>query len=150
MRLSIEPELVDQIKQDEGLRLTAYWDPIGKVWTVGYGHTGPDVTEGTVWTLAQAEAALAEDLNTAADEVDRAFPWAESMGVVRWSVLVNMAFNMGLDGLEEFHMMLAAAQRGDWVEAAAQMLESLWATQVKGRALRLAQQMRTGEWVGTG
>lgn len=148
MRLSIEPELVDQIKQDEGLRLTAYWDPIGKVWTVGYGHTGPDVTEGTVWTLAQAEAALAEDLNTAADEVDRAFPWAESMGVVRWSVLVNMAFNMGLDGLEEFHMMLAAAQRGDWVEAAAQMLESLWATQVKGRALRLAQQMRTGEWVG--
>lgn len=150
MRLSIEPELVDQIKQDEGLRLTAYWDHIGKVWTVGYGHTGPDVTEGTVWTLAQAEAALAEDLNTAADEVDRAFPWAESMGVVRWSVLVNMAFNMGLDGLEEFHMMLAAAQRGDWVEAAAQMLESLWATQVKGRALRLAQQMRTGEWVGTG
>lgn len=147
MRLSIEPELVDQIKQDEGLRLTAYWDPIGKVWTVGYGHTGPDVTEGTVWTLAQAEAALAEDLNTAADEVDRAFPWAESMGVVRWSVLVNMAFNMGLDGLEEFHMMLAAAQRGDWVEAAAQMLESLWATQVKGRALRLAQQMETNKWV---
>ena len=150
MSLSIEPELIQQVKRDEGLRLKAYWDPIGKVWTVGYGHTGPDVTEGTVWTLAQAEAALAEDLNTAADEVDRAFPWAESMGVVRWSVLVNMAFNMGLDGLEEFHMMLAAAQRGDWVEAAAQMLESLWATQVKGRALRLAQQMRTGEWVGTG
>ena len=150
MSLSIEPELIGQVKRDEGLRLTAYWDPIGKVWTVGYGHTGPDVTEGTVWTLAQAEAALAEDLNTAADEVDRAFPWAEGMGVVRWSVFVNMAFNMGLDGLEEFHMMLAAAQRGDWVEAAAQMLESLWATQVKGRALRLAQQMRTGEWVGTG
>ena len=147
MSLSIEPELIQQVKRDEGLRLKAYWDPIGKVWTVGYGHTGPDVTEGTVWTLAQAEAALAEDLNTAADEVDRAFPWAESMGVVRWSVLVNMAFNMGLDGLEEFHMMLAAAQRGDWVEAAAQMLNSLWATQVKGRALRLAQQMRTGEWV---
>lgn len=148
MSPSIEPELVDQIKQDEGLRLTAYWDPIGKVWTVGYGHTGPDVTEGTVWTLAKAEAALAEDLNTAADEVDRAFPWAKSMGVVRWSVLVNMAFNMGLDGLEEFHMMLAAAQAENYEEAATQMLESLWATQVKGRALRLAQQMRTGEWVG--
>ena len=147
MSLSIEPELIQQVKRDEGLRLKAYWDPIGKVWTVGYGHTGPDVTEGTVWTLAQAEAALAEDLNTAADEVDRAFPWAESMGVVRWSVLVNMAFNMGLDGLEEFHMMLAAAQRGDWVEAAAQMLESLWATQVGDRATQLAQQMRTGEWV---
>ena len=147
MSLSIEPELIEQVKRDEGLRLKAYWDPIGKVWTVGYGHTGPDVTEGTVWTLAQAEAALAEDLNTAADEVDRAFPWAESMGVVRWSVLVNMAFNMGLDGLEEFHMMLAAAQRGEWDAAAAQMLNSLWATQVGDRATQLAQQMRTGEWV---
>ena len=147
MSLSIEPELIQQVKRDEGLRLKAYWDPIGKVWTVGYGHTGPDVTEGTVWTLAQAEAALAEDLNTAADEVDRAFPWAESMGVVRWSVLVNMAFNMGLDGLEEFHMMLAAAQRGEWDAAAAQMLNSLWATQVGDRATQLAQQMRTGEWV---
>lgn len=147
MSLSIEPELIQQVKRDEGLRLKAYWDPIGKVWTVGYGHTGPDVTEGTVWTLAQAEAALAEDLNTAADEVDRAFPWAESMGVVRWSVLVNMAFNMGLDGLEEFHMMLAAAQAGDFEEAATQMLNSLWATQVGDRATQLAQQMRTGEWV---
>ena len=147
MRLSIEPELVDQIKQDEGLRLTAYWDPIGKVWTVGYGHTGPDVTEGTVWTLAQAEAALAEDLNTAADEVDRAFPWAEGMGVVRWSVLVNMAFNMGLERLQEFHMALAAMQSGDFETAATQMLNSLWASQVGDRAKRLAQQMASNEWV---
>ena len=147
MSLSIEPELIQQVKRDEGLRLKAYWDPIGKVWTVGYGHTGPDVTEGTVWTLAQAEAALAEDLNTAADEVDRAFPWAESMGVVRWSVLVNMAFNMGIERLSEFHMMLAAAQAGDFEEAAAQMLNSLWASQVGDRATQLAQQMRTGEWV---
>lgn len=147
MSLSIEPELIQQVKRDEGLRLKAYWDPIGKVWTVGYGHTGPDVTEGTVWTLAQAEAALAEDLNTAADEVDRAFPWAESMGVVRWSVLVNMAFNMGLERLAEFHMMLAAAQAGDFEEAATQMLNSLWASQVGDRATQLAQQMRTGEWV---
>ena len=147
MRLSIEPELVDQIKQDEGLRLTAYWDPIGKVWTVGYGHTGPDVTEGTVWTLAQAEAALAEDLNTAADEVDRAFPWAEGMGVIRWAVLVNMAFNMGLSRLEEFHMALAAMQSGDYETAAAQMLNSLWASQVGDRAMRLAQQMETNKWV---
>ena len=147
MRLSIEPELVDQIKQDEGLRLTAYWDPIGKVWTVGYGHTGPDVTEGTVWTLAQAEAALAEDLNTAADEVDRAFPWAEGMGVVRWSVLVNMCFNMGLERLQDFHMALAAMQAGNYPEAATQMLNSLWASQVGGRATRLAQQMETNRWV---
>ncbi len=141
---SIEPELIEQIKQDEGLRLEAYQDTRGN-WTIGYGHT--PATEGELWTLEEAEAALAEDLNTAADEVDRAFPWAESMGVVRWSVLVNMAFNMGIERLSEFHMMLAAAQAGNFEEAAAQMLNSLWASQVGDRATQLAQQMRTGEWV---
>ncbi len=141
---SIEPELIYQIKQDEGLRLTAYQDTLGN-WTIGYGHT--PATEGEVWTLAQAEEALALDLDEAADELDKALPWAEQMGVVRWSVLVNMAFNMGIERLSEFHMMLAAAQAGDFEEAATQMLNSLWASQVGDRATQLAQQMRTGEWV---
>ena len=147
MSLSIEPELIQQVKRDEGLRLKAYWDPIGKVWTIGDGHTGPDVGPDTVWTRQQADAACLMDLNEAADEVDQAFPWAEQMGVIRWSVLVNMAFNMGIERLAEFHMMLAAAQAGNFEEAAAQMLNSLWATQVGDRATQLAQQMRTGEWV---
>ena len=140
---SIEPELIYQIKQDEGLRLTAYQDTLGN-WTIGYGHT--PATEGEVWTLAQAEEALALDLDEAADELDKALPWAESMGVVRWSVFVNMAYNMGIEHLLGFHDTLAAAQRGDWDATAAGMLDSLWAKQVGGRAVRLAQQMRTGVW----
>ena len=146
MSLSIEPELIEQVKRDEGLRLKAYWDPIGKCWTIGDGHTGPDVGPDTVWTRQQADAACLMDLNEAADEVDQAFPWAESMGVVRWSVFVNMAYNMGIEHLLGFHDTLAAAQRGDWDATAAGMLDSLWAKQVGGRAVRLAQQMRTGVW----
>ena len=30
------------IKEFEGLRLTSYQDSVG-VWTIGYGHTGPEV-----------------------------------------------------------------------------------------------------------
>ena len=30
------------VKEFEGLRLTAYQDSVG-VWTIGYGHTGPEV-----------------------------------------------------------------------------------------------------------
>lgn len=48
-------------QSDEGLRLHAYQDS-GGVWTIGWGHTGPDVHEGLVWTRAQALAALREDL----------------------------------------------------------------------------------------
>ena len=137
-------ELLTQIKQDEGLRLTAYQDTLGN-WTIGYGHT--PAQEGEVWTLEQAEAALLDDVDAAANDIDMAFPWAEGMGVIRWSVLVNLCFNMGLEHLQGFHMALAAMQSGDFETAAAQMLNSLWASQVGDRAKRLAQQMRTNEWV---
>lgn len=45
----------------EALRLVAYRDAVG-VWTIGWGHTGPDVYEGIVWTREQAIVALKKDL----------------------------------------------------------------------------------------
>ena len=144
MSLSIEPELIDQIKQDEGLRLTAYQDTRGN-WTIGYGHT--PAIEGELWDEQRAEDQLILDLDQAADDLDKALPWAEGMGVVRWSVFVNMTFNMGIEHLLGFPETLAAAQAGDYEKTAEGMLNSLWAKQVGDRAVRLAQQMRTGVWV---
>ena len=46
---------------EEGLRLTAYRDAAG-VLTIGWGHTGPDVHEGLVWTREQAVEALKGDI----------------------------------------------------------------------------------------
>ena len=45
----------------EGLRLTAYQDIVG-VWTIGYGHTGPDVKPGLAITRQQADQLLVNDL----------------------------------------------------------------------------------------
>ena len=137
-------ELITQLQQDEGLRLSAYQDTLGN-WTIGVGHT--PAHEGEVWTEDQALEALRDDADEAANDVDMAFPWAEGMGIIRWSVLVNMCFNMGLERLQEFHMALAAMQAGNYSEAATQMLDSLWASQVGDRAMRLAQQMETNKWV---
>ena len=53
------------LKQFEGCNLTAYQDQRG-VWTIGYGHTGPEVKEGLVSTQAQADAQLAADVATRA------------------------------------------------------------------------------------
>src|SRR5690625_2307834 len=66
---TIEPEPITMsqeglkvLKHFEGVRLKAYRDPVG-VWTIGYGHTGPEVHEGLVWSHAQAEKALRDRLN---------------------------------------------------------------------------------------
>ena len=52
-------------EQYEGCRLTAYQDQVD-VWTIGYGHTGADVTPGLTITLQQAETLLAKDVLAAA------------------------------------------------------------------------------------
>lgn len=52
----------DLIRGFESCRLLAYWDAIGKCWTIGWGHTGKDVYEGLVWIQEQADEALAHDI----------------------------------------------------------------------------------------
>lgn len=61
-----------------------------------------------------------------------------------------MAFNLGVGvpggkkGLLGFKNTLGMIERGEYA-AADGMLRSLWAKQVKGRAIRLANTMRTGQ-----
>jgi lysozyme len=47
----------------------------------------------------------------------------------------------------KFSNMWDAIEDEDWDEASDQMLDSRWAKQVGRRAHRLADAMRTGEWV---
>jgi lysozyme len=48
------------IRVFEGVRLTAYQDS-GGVWTVGFGHTGPDVVQGYTISMDTASALLQAD-----------------------------------------------------------------------------------------
>lgn len=42
----------------ESCRLESYWDADGKVWTIGWGDTGPDVVQGLRITQAEADQRL--------------------------------------------------------------------------------------------
>lgn len=57
-------------KSSEGLRLKAYFDPVG-IATIGFGHTGKDFAMGDTCTQAQADAWLLSDMQTAIDAVTR-------------------------------------------------------------------------------
>ncbi|MCQ9618418.1 hypothetical protein L1889_18430 [Paenalcaligenes niemegkensis] len=50
------------LKYFESCELEAYWDANGKVWTIGWGDTGPDVVEGLVITQAEADRRLGQSL----------------------------------------------------------------------------------------
>jgi lysozyme len=80
------------------------------------------------------------------DQLDTSLPWCADIDAVRESVLINMAYNMGIVGLLKFTKTLALIKSGDYPKAADQMLKSVWATQVGHRAVELSEQMRSGNY----
>jgi len=137
------PFLIDDLEGDEGLRLHAYQDTVG-VWTIGWGHTGPEVKAGLTWTDQEAHAALLADIARAEQQLDARLPWWRRLDDVRQDVIVEMAFNLGVRGLLTFEHMLDAAHAGEWQRAGSLMLLSKWARQVGNRAMRLADMMERG------
>ena len=140
------PHLIADLQRAEGLRLHAYPDPRSgaEPWTCGYGCTGPGIGPHTVWTEAQAQAELAQRVEALQTALDRALPWWRRLHDARQDVLVNMAYNLGLEGLMAFATVLADARAGLSAKASDAMLRSAWAREVPARAKRLAHQMSTG------
>jgi GH24 family phage-related lysozyme (muramidase) len=109
---SIGPEGIALIKRFEGcarLRadglVEAYPDPGtgGEPWTIGWGATGPDhihggrIGPGTVWTQAQCDARLEDDLVRYAGDVARAIGEAPT-SQAQFDALVSFHYNTGAIG----------------------------------------------------
>lgn len=125
---------VNQLIIDEGMRLKPYKDTLGNA-TIGFGHLIEPGESFTSITTEQAIDILIEDYNEARYSVEKSYPWAE--GDVKL-VLINMTFQMGPSRLAKFEKSLMAMQIGDYKLAAAELLNSVWASQTPKRAQRLA------------
>lgn len=142
--------ILEQLQRDEGLRLFAYQDSVG-VWTIGFGHNlkahplDPETTTGRLSILRALEV-LKQDVDRTTSELLTALPGTKKLDPVRFGVLQNMAFNLGVAGLLGFTNFLAYLQTGQYDNAAAAMLASRWAKQVGLRAHRLSDQIRKGVW----
>lgn len=134
-----------QLSEFEGTRRKAYRCTQG-VWTIGKGHTGPEVHEGLEWTDEQIDAAFELDLAEAMTDLDNIYPWWRAMNEPRQWVAIGMCFQLGITKLRKFVNTMRDMRDGNYAAAAVGMLNSAWANQTPGRVKRLAQQMRTGEW----
>lgn len=131
--------LKQELSRDEGVRPHIYMDSLG-IPSIGIGHNlrnGP-ISQHVIDDIYE------EDKDNAIKELDDQLPWWRTLSDARQRVLVNMTFNMGIDGVLEFHNTLAALQSGDWETAAKQMARSKWAKQVGARADRLEAMVRSG------
>ena len=135
---------VAQIKRHEGLVLHAYNDSLGYL-TIGYGRLIDKAKHGGI-SEAEAEYLLQNDVSIVLAALHRNIPFFDSLCVPRQAVLVNMAFQMGIQGVQKFKKTLSLVEMGLYDEAADNMLKSLWAKQTPNRANEMAEQMRTGKW----
>lgn len=133
----------DQLKamliRQEGVRLRLYQDSVQKKLTIGVGRNIEDVGI----SLEEAHFLLDNDIMNATIDAQKLHAFT-MLDPVRQDVLVDMVFNMGLRTVQGFTRMLAALEAGNWNEAAAEMRDSHWATQVGNRAIVLANMVRTG------
>ena len=131
----------EDIKKDEALRLFPYRCSAGKL-TIGYGWNLDDnpIPEEIADLLFERSFKHAK-----ADAVTFVGPMAWSqLSDKRQGVLINMAFNLGLNRLRGFKRFRHYVQQGDYDKAANEMIDSRWYTQVKSRAERLVKEMREG------
>jgi len=134
-------KLVESIKSHEGYRSEVYLDSKGKP-TCGWGHY---LWVGSKVPLEASEAFFKQDIADAISEFSRLpLRFRSHLNEARRRVIVEMLFNMNLQKLLKFVDFWAAVELEDWKGARAALLDSLWARQVKGRAIELADRFLNG------
>ncbi len=150
--------LIEQLKKHEGFEPDYYQCTAGKK-TIGYGRNvdnnpftdeefemlGRDNFDVIPMTEDEAEILLLNDVRQVEAAITHLLPW-NKLSSARQAVCTSMAFNLGTAGFSRFKLMIGAINDAYFDKAAQEMLSSRWAKQVHGRAIELAEQMKTGHW----
>lgn len=131
--------IIEDLKRHEGFRELPYKDTEGFL-TIGYGL---NIDAGI--TKEEAEMILVSRVVKIKNKLSTLIPSWNTLNGARQDVLINMAYNIGIDGLLKFKRMLARLNDRNYEEAAQEMKASKWAVQVKTRSTELIETMRDGE-----
>ena len=133
-------KLIKQLKRHEGYRRLVYECSRG-VLTVGIGRN----LESVGISESEADFLLQNDIKDAIERLN-AHDLLDGHDEVRQAVLINMAFNLGVNGLLKFRDSIKLWRQKDYEGFSKEILDSRWARQVGNRAKELSEQARTGEW----
>lgn len=104
------------IKQWETCKLSAYLDQ-KRVWTIGWGHTGPDVKMGTFWTQQKADATFYLDVAFREEAVNELVTVELSQN--QYDALVSFVYNCGVQAFSD-STLLEMLNIGDYANASRQ------------------------------
>jgi lysozyme len=144
--------LVSEIVREETVRLTVYDDATGREIRPGsyvVGHPTIGVgrcidTAGKGITSEESAYLLQNDIAQYMTQLSL-LPWFAKLDPVRQRAIINMRHQLGMVGLLNFRMMIAALNDGEYTLAAQLGLKSAWASQTPGRARRMMTMIETGK-----
>ena len=140
-------KLREELAEDEGCKYEIYLDHLGLP-TFGIGHLitkndpeyGKDV--GTVIEQSRVQSAFNLDITVTIEDCHRLYKDFDDLPEEAQLIIANMMFNLGYPRLSKFKGMKAGVDARSWSDAADEMVDSRWYTQVPNRARRLVDRMR--------
>lgn len=133
---------LDIITEDEGFVRHVYKDSEG-YWTIGHGILVDERRGGGIH-LEESLYIVEKRLYNLSTHIEHYWPWVKDLSPPRQSALLQMAYNLGFNGLRSFKRMLFAMECEEYNLAAVESLDSKWAKQVGSRADRIANLIRLG------
>ena len=129
--------LINQIKKHEGFRSTVYQCSEGYD-TIGYGFAIKDLK------LDEdiAELILVRKLADLVARIKETFPWTKDAPEEIQDVVVDMCYQLGINGFSKFKKTIYLLETEQYEEASIEMLDSLWAKQTTARARELSERIR--------
>jgi lysozyme len=140
MDIEARKKLKDLLIQHEQYRQFPYTDSTGHL-TIGIGRNIS--TRGI--SSSEALQLLDDDIFYFSSKLSHLIPFFDTLDNVRQIVLIDMCFNLGINGILEFKDMLAALERKDFIGASSEISNSKAAAQDVNRYEQLAYIMKTGE-----
>lgn len=138
-------EMFKMLKRHEGYKPQMYKDVEG--YSIGIGHfiTANEISKFKNRTLSDTEikSLFDSDLNIAITDAKKFVPNFNTLPLQVQHVIVNMAFNLGINKLMKFKDLRQSLASKDFDKASRDMLDSKWASQVKGRAIELSDIVRS-------
>lgn len=161
----MKQKLIDQLIRHEGEELQVYECPAGFK-TIGVGrnletkgltkaecdhlnlgvydkHSIISKLEQRGITKEESRYLLSNDIDYFIAELTKSLTWFEKLPETAKIVLVDMAFNLGVNGLLKFKNTLALTEKGQYISASKEMLNSAWKFQVGNRAYELSDQLKS-------
>lgn len=133
----LRTDLYFDLCHDEGVRRFPYTDTTGNL-TIGVGRN-----LCTVGLLPkEIDFLLANDINSAFDELDRQITWWRQLPHNSQRVLANLCFNMGWPTLSKFVKFLDALHQNRIDDACNELKNSKWFNEVGDRGPRTIARLR--------